>query len=244
MARRSGRRPGNPGTREAILAAARDIFAERGFDGASIRAIATSAGVDPALVHHYFGTKEQLFRATIDIPFNPQELLPQIAAGGAEGAGERLIALFLRVWDSPAGTAGAALMRSAVNNEWTARLLREFVVTQILRRAAGLLDLDPAQAPLRTSLVASQMVGVAMVRYILRLEPLASAPPELVVALVGPTIQRYLTGDIPGTDHATAGHDPATAGTGGHGSGPDGPAAGHDRAPAERPDSTTPPRSS
>jgi Transcriptional regulator len=208
MARRSGRRPGNPGTREAILAAARDTFAEHGFDGASIRAIAARAGVDPALVHHYFGTKEQLFRATVDIPFDPRELLPQITADGVEHAGERLLALFLRIWDSPAGTAGVALLRSAVNNEWGARLMREFVVTQILRRAANLLDLDPAQAPLRTSLVASQLVGVGMIRYILRLEPLASAPPELVVALIGPTIQRYLTGDIVGADHPGAGHGP------------------------------------
>lgn len=212
MARRSGRRPGNPDTREAILAAAREAFAERGFDGASIRAIATSAGVDPALVHHYFGTKEQLFQATIDIPFDPRELLPQIAAGGVDGAGERLVATFLRIWDSPAGTAGAALMRSAVNNEWTARLLREFVVTQILRRAAGLLDLDPAQAPLRTSLVASQLVGLAMARYILRLEPLASAPAEQVVAAVGPTVQRYFTGDLSGPAGDVSGTSPDRSG--------------------------------
>lgn len=196
MARRSGRRPGNPDTREAILAAAREVFAERGFDGASIRAIATSAGVDPALVHHYFGTKDQLFVATINIPFDPQEILPQIAAGGMDGVGERLVRTFLRVWDSPAGTAGAALFRSAVNNEWTAKLFREFLVTQVLRRATGLLEIDPAEAPLRSSLVASQMAGLVLVRYILRLEPLASASPDVVVAAVGPTVQRYLSGDL------------------------------------------------
>ncbi|GIG89983.1 TetR/AcrR family transcriptional regulator [Plantactinospora endophytica] len=196
MARRSGRRPGNPDTREVILRAARDAFAERGFDRTSIRAIATSAGVDPALVHHYFGTKDQLFLATIDIPFDPQELLPQIAADGIDGVGERLVRTFLRVWDSPAGTAAAALFRSAMNNEWTARLLREFLETQVLRRATGLLEIDPAEAPLRSSLVASQMAGMVMVRYILRLEPLASAPPDMVVAAVGPTVQRYLTGDL------------------------------------------------
>ncbi|MBE1492311.1 TetR/AcrR family transcriptional regulator [Plantactinospora soyae] len=215
MARRSGRRPGNPDTREAILTAARDVFAERGFDGASIRAIATGAGVDPALVHHYFGTKDQLFVATINIPFDPQEILPQIAAGGLDGVGERLVRTFLRIWDSPAGTAGAALFRSAMNNEWTAKLLREFLVTQVLRRATGLLEIDPAQAPLRSSLVASQMAGLVMVRYILRMEPLASASPDVVVAAVGPTVQRYLAGDLTGlTEPASPGTDTAAPGTG------------------------------
>jgi AcrR family transcriptional regulator len=196
MARRTGRRPGNPDTREAILAAARDAFAERGFDAASIRAIATGAGVDPALVHHYFGTKDQLFLASINAPIDPRELLPQVLAGGPEQVGERLVRLFLKVWDSPAGAAGAALMRSAVSNEWTARLLREFMVTQILRRAMQSLDMDPAEAPLRASLVASQISGLAMIRYVIKVEPLASASPDEVVAAVAPTIQRYVTGDI------------------------------------------------
>jgi AcrR family transcriptional regulator len=197
MRRRTGRRPGNPDTRDAILAAARQAFAERGYDGASIRAIATSAGVDPALVHHYFGTKEQLFLATVEVPIDPRELLPQVVAGGREEIGERLVRTFLSVWDSPTGKAGAALLRSAMSSEWTARLLREFLVTQILRRILRLVELPPAEAPIRTSLVASQMAGLAMTRYIIRIEPLASAPPELIVATVGPTIQRYVTGDLP-----------------------------------------------
>jgi AcrR family transcriptional regulator len=198
MARRTGRRPGNPDTREAILAAARETFAERGFDGASIRTIAASAGVDPALVHHYFGTKEKLFLAVMSVPFNPGELLPQALAGGADGVGERLVRLFLRVWDSPAGTAGVALLRSAINNEWTARLMREFVVTQILRRAVVALDLPPAEAPLRTSLAATQLAGLAVVRYLLKVEPVATTPAEVLVAAIGPTVQRYLTGDLTG----------------------------------------------
>lgn len=196
MARRTGRRPGNPDTREAILAAAREAFAERGFDAASIRAIATSAGVDPALVHHYFGTKDRLFLASLNAPIDPGELLPQVLAGGPDQVGERLVRLFLRVWDSPAGAAGAALMRSAVSNEWTARMLREFMVTQILRRAMQGLDMDPKEAPLRASLVASQISGLAMIRYVIKVEPLASASPDEVVAAVAPTIQRYVTGDI------------------------------------------------
>lgn len=199
MARRTGRRPGNPDTREAILAAARAAFAERGFDGASIRAIATDAGVDPALVYHYFGTKDQLFLAVMNSPIDPRELLPQVFAGDRDRLGERLVRTFLGVWDSPAGAAGVAMLRSGMTNDWTARILREFLVSQILRRVLTHLDLDPTEAPLRTSLVATQLAGLAMIRYLLKLEPLASAPPETVVAAVAPTIQRYLTGDLPGT---------------------------------------------
>lgn len=203
MVRRSGRRPGNPDTRESILASAREAFAERGFDGASIRAIATAAGVDPALVHHYFGTKDKLFVATMNVPIDPQELLPTILGGGPDEAGARFVRTFLSIWDSPAGAAGVALMRSAVSHEWAARLMREFVVTQVLRRITSGLGLDPAEAPLRASLVASQMAGLALVRYILKVEPLASAPPETVVAAIAPTVQRYLTGALEGvTDPA------------------------------------------
>ncbi|PWU50282.1 TetR family transcriptional regulator, partial [Micromonospora globispora] len=183
-------------SREAILAAARAAFAERGFDAASIRAIATAAGVDPALVHHYFGTKEELFRATMEVPIDPAQLLPSVLSGGREGVGERLVRTFLGVWDSPAGTPAVALLRSAVNNEWTARLLREFLVTQVLRRVLDHLDLDPAELPLRGSLVATQMIGLGMMRYVIRLEPVASAPVETLVAAIGPTVQRYLTGDL------------------------------------------------
>ena len=197
MARRTGRRPGSPDTRAAILAAAREVFAERGFDGAAIRAIATGAGVDPALVHHYFGTKDQLFMDAMDSPIDPRELAPQILAGGVDEVGERLVRIFIEVWDSPAGAAGVALLRSALNNEWGARLVREFLVTQVLRRILERLELDPAQAPLRAGLVAAQMAGLAVMRYVIKLEPVASASPEALARTVGPTIQRYLTGPLP-----------------------------------------------
>nr|BFE66146.1 TetR family transcriptional regulator [Dactylosporangium thailandense] len=194
---RTGRRPGNQDTREAILNAARQAFAERGFDGASIRQIATSAGVDPALVHHYFGAKDRLFLATMDAPFDPGEVLPQVFDPGLDGVGERLVRMFVSVWDSPAGTPVVALVRSAMQHDWSARMLREFLVSQILRRATRALNLDPAEAPIRTSLVASQLIGLAMLRYILKLEPLASMPPEEVVRYVAPTIQRYLADPLP-----------------------------------------------
>jgi AcrR family transcriptional regulator len=189
---RTGRRPGNQDTREAIMLAARKAFADKGFDGASIRAIATSAGVDPALVHHYFGSKEQLFLETLNVPVNPEDFLPKVFEGGVEGVGERLVRTFLTVWDSPAGSTVAALVRSGLQHEWSARLLRELVTTQILRRATKELALDPAEAPKRTALVASQMIGLGLTRYILKLEPLASLPADEVVRSIAPTVQRYL----------------------------------------------------
>jgi AcrR family transcriptional regulator len=197
---RTGRRPGNQDTREAILVAAKQAFAERGYDNASIRQIATGAGVDPALVHHYFGTKDRLFVATMEIPINPTDMIPKIVAGGPDGVGERVVRTFLTVWDSPAGTTAAALLRSVLSHEWSARMLREFLVSQILGKIVQSLDLDPKQAQLRATLAASQIVGLAMARYIIKVEPLASAPRETLVATIGPTIQRYLTEPLDGLD--------------------------------------------
>ncbi|WP_433616521.1 TetR family transcriptional regulator [Dactylosporangium sp. CA-139114] len=198
MARRSGRRPGSPDTREAILTAARTAFAEKGYDQTSIRAIAAAAGVDPALIHHYFGTKDQLFLATMNAPFDPAEVLPRIIDGPRDETGTRLVRFILALWDSPAGAPAAALMRSAVSNEWTARLVREFVVTRILAHVIKGLNLDESEAPMRTSLVVTQIVGLVMVRYIVKVEPIASTPPAQLIAAIGPTVQHYLTGDLPG----------------------------------------------
>jgi AcrR family transcriptional regulator len=194
---RTGRRPGNQDTREAILVAARQAFTERGFDATSIRHIAGAAGVDPALVHHYFGTKDQLFLDAVQAPFDPAMIVPLVVTGGLTGIGERIVRTLLKVWDSEAGGAAAALVRSAVSNEAIARMMRDFVVLRVLRPVSKLLPLDPAEAPLRANLVASQVGGLILVRYILKFEPLASAPPDLVVAIVGPTVQRYLTGSLP-----------------------------------------------
>jgi AcrR family transcriptional regulator len=194
---RTGRRPGNQDTREAILTAARDAFAERGYDGASIRNIATSAGVDPALVHHYFGTKNQLFIDAMQFPLDPAVLLPQVASAGLDGFGERLIRTMLGVWDSTAGGPAAAFIRSAVSNETMARLLREFVIQRILRRMSKELPIDPAEAQWRLMMVASQVAGLIMVRYIIKIEPMASAPPDAVVAMFAPTIQRYIADPLP-----------------------------------------------
>jgi AcrR family transcriptional regulator len=178
------------------LAAAREAFAERGFDGATIRGIATAAAVDPALVHHYFGNKDKLFLAAVHAPVDPGALLPQALEGGRENLGAGIVRTFLGVWDGPARPAALALLRSAVGNEWTAKLLREFLVSQVLRRVLGTLDLPAKEREARGALVASQLIGVVMARYVLLLEPLASATHESLVASLGPTLQRYLTGDV------------------------------------------------
>ena len=196
MVKRIGRRRGSPDTREAILEVARRLFSDKGFDATTVRAIASDAGVDPAMIHHYFRTKEELFRESLSIPFDPADEIPKIVAGGPEHAGENLIRTFVKVWDSPLGGAAAAMIRSAMSNEWTTRLLREFITTQILRRVTAELKLDPAEAPLRVSLVASQLAGLAMMRYIIKLEPLASLPVNELAKAVGPNVQRYITGSL------------------------------------------------
>jgi AcrR family transcriptional regulator len=179
-----------------VLTAARAAFAERGYDGATIRGIATAAGVDPALVHHYFGNKDKLFLAAVEAPADPDELLPAVLASPRDELGAALVRMVLRLWDGPARPAGLALLRSAVSNEWTAKLLREFLVSKVLRKVVSSLGFDPDVRAARASLVASQIMGLVMARYVLRLEPLASASPESLVAAIGPTVQRYLTGDV------------------------------------------------
>ena len=179
-----------------MLAAARTAFAERGFDGATIRGIATAAGVDPALVHHYFGNKDKLFLAAVEAPADPEDLLPEVLAGGPDDLGRNLLRMFLRVWDGPARPAGLALVRSAVGSEWTATLLREFLVARVLRRVVGTLDLPQSERDARGALVGSQLIGLVMARYVLKLEPLASASREDLVEAIAPNLQRYLTGDV------------------------------------------------
>jgi AcrR family transcriptional regulator len=147
-------------------------------------------------VHHYFGTKDKLFLAAVHAPVDPGELLPQALAGGRDALGANIVRTFLTVWDGPARPAALALVRSAVGSEWTAKLLREFLVSQVLRRVLSTLDLPQDERDARGALVASQLIGVVMARYVLRLEPLASATQESLVASLGPTLQRYLTGEV------------------------------------------------
>jgi AcrR family transcriptional regulator len=188
---RTGRRPGAGGTEAKILAAARANFARVGYEGGTIRAIAAEASVDPALVLHYFGSKEGVFRAAVAFPVDPALLMPQLLAPGLDGLGERLVRFFLDTWDSPAGRPLLALLRSVVASEEAAALLREFITREVLGRLAAALKAD--QPRLRASLTASTLVGMAMLRYIIKVEPLASAKPEVIAGWLGPTVQRYLT---------------------------------------------------
>ncbi len=189
--RRSGRRPGDSGAREAILREARQSFGSAGFSGTTIRGVARAAGVDPALVHHYFGTKDELFAASIELPFDPSVVVPALLAEGMDGLGERVVRTFLGIWDATPGQGPLlALLRSAVSDERAAQSVRDFVtrgVLGLLARAGA-----PDHAELRASLAASQVVGLAVARYVVRLEPLASATPDELGPLIGPTIDRYL----------------------------------------------------
>jgi AcrR family transcriptional regulator len=196
MTASSRRGPGRPADggdrRTAILAAARSEFAAKGYDASSVRGIARQADVDPALVHHYFGTKEKVFVAAMALPFDPAERLPQVLAGDPAQLGERLVRLFLGIWAEPDfRTPMLGMLRSAFTGEQGATLLREFVGSALLGRvvqAIGPVD------PLRVQAAVAQMVGVVILRYVVRLEPLASADPEEIVALVAPTVQRALVG--------------------------------------------------
>ncbi|MGY2119368.1 TetR/AcrR family transcriptional regulator [Nocardia gipuzkoensis] len=193
---RTGRRPGQSGAREAILAAARARFADVGFDKTSVRAVATDAGVDPALVHHYFGTKQQLFAAVVELPVDPEVTLRIIEAAPLDELGETIIRAVVGVWDSPAGPGVVALVRSILAGTDDPSLARTFVLEVVLERVRLRIATPEDDGRVRVALVASQMMGVLVGRKIIGVEPLASMPAAALAAAVGPTLQRYLTGDI------------------------------------------------
>ncbi|WP_245672258.1 TetR/AcrR family transcriptional regulator [Nocardia anaemiae] len=192
---RSGRRPGRSGAREDILAAARARFAEIGFDKTSIRAVAADAGVDPALVHHYFGTKQQLFAAVVELPIDPEATLRLIEAAPLDRLGETILGSVVAVWDSPAGPGIVAAVRSILAGGDTA-LARTFVLDVVLERVRMRIAKPEDDGRARVALVGTQMIGVLVARKILEIEPLASMPSPELVAAVAPTLQRYLTGEI------------------------------------------------
>ncbi|WP_433590883.1 TetR family transcriptional regulator [Nocardia sp. CA-145437] len=194
---RSGRRPGNSGTREAILDAARVRFAEVGFDKASIRSIATAAAVDPALVHHYFGTKHQLFAAALQLPIDPQEILAGFALVPLEQLGEHIIRTVVGIWDSPVGMPAVAAFRSMLASD-DPTLARTFLLEVVLKEIRPRVDSPPGTGAQRAVLAASQLAGLLVTRKILRLEPIASMPIDQLAGAIGPTLQRYFTGDLDG----------------------------------------------
>ncbi|MCD2466169.1 MULTISPECIES: TetR/AcrR family transcriptional regulator [unclassified Streptomyces] len=181
-----------PGARERILEAARAQFAERGYDKTSVRGIAKAAGVDAALVHHYFGTKDEVFAAAIEVSFEPATVVPAIVGGPRETIGERLARFFIGVWENPVSRAPLlAIVRSALTHEAAAKVLRTFVLRRLLERIAD--ELDVPDPRFRAELAASHMIGIAILRYVIQVEPMASVDPEEIVAMVAPTLQRYLT---------------------------------------------------
>ena len=193
---RGGRRPGDSGTRAAVLAAAREAFGMQGYGATSVRAVARTAGVDPSLVLHFFGSKDGLFAAAIELPVDPVELVAGLLAGDVDDLGERVVRTFLAVWDaSPGQGPMLAMLRSAVSHEDAAEMLRELLLRVILRPLA--VGAGGSNPDLRAALLASQLVGLAITRYVLRLEPVTSASADELAPLLGPTLQRYLTGQLP-----------------------------------------------
>jgi AcrR family transcriptional regulator len=192
---RRGRRPGAPDTRAAILVAARELFATHGFAGTSVRAVATAAGVDAALVHHYFGTKDDLFLAALELRVDPRVALLPVTEGGVDGAGERLMRLFVSVWDVEETRLPLLALVRGVLDPGGQQLVRDGFLRMVLGPVGSALELD--QPERRMQLVASQLIGLVVLRYVLAVEPLASTSSEELVATYAPTLQRYLSGPLP-----------------------------------------------
>ena len=194
--RRPGRPAGSSDTRNRILTSARELFARNGIRDTSIRAVAAAAGVDSALVHHYFGTKEKLFAAAVHIPIDPMDIIGPLREVPIEEIGYRLPSMLLPLWDSELGTGFIATLRSILAGSET-NLFRTFIQDIIAVEVAPRVDNPPGSGLIRVQFVASQLVGVMMARYILGLDPFASLPAEQVARTIAPNLQRYLTGDLP-----------------------------------------------
>ncbi|MFP3881362.1 MAG: TetR family transcriptional regulator [Actinomycetota bacterium] len=194
-AKRTGRRTGSPDTRSEIIDAAKRVFGKMGYDRATVRGIATEAGVDPSLIYHYFGAKDELFAASIDIPIPAAEALRSVFAADREDLGRRLAETFFFVWEQETARASLlGILRSAIGGEdQAAEAFRQFLTASVLDQISPLIGGENPR--LRALLMASQLVGVAMTRYVMRLEPIASAPIEDIIELVAPRIQSYAAGE-------------------------------------------------
>ncbi|OBB34159.1 TetR family transcriptional regulator [Mycolicibacterium peregrinum] len=198
---RERKRPGRPAgpsdKRERILTSARELFARNGIDKTSIRSIASDAGVDAALVHHYFGTKTELFAAAIHIPIDPMTVISRLKEVPVDQIGHTLPSILLPLWDSEIGKGFVATLRSILAGN-DVSLVRSFLQDIIIGEIGPRVDNPPGSSRIRIQFVASQLVGVAMARYILELEPFATLPADQIAETIAPTLQRYLTGDLPG----------------------------------------------
>lgn len=146
------------------------------------------------MVNHWFGGKEGLFVAALDLPVNPEVVLSRVLDGDPERTGERIVRTFVSVWDATGGGPFVALLRSVASHETAARMMREFVLEVMFRRLVD--TLGPDQRALRAALCASQVVGLGMARYVVKLDPMASADADTLAAAIGPNLQRYLTGPL------------------------------------------------
>lgn len=194
--KRPGRRPGTSSARDDILASARKLFSLNGIDKTSIRAIASDAGVDPALVHHYFGTKLDLFREVVQLPVDPSVVLQPLRDVPVDELGVTIPRLIIALWDSELGANMLAVFRSAltgVDDGLVRVFFREVLVNIIAERV----DSPPGSGVLRAEFAITQMAGILVGRYIMAIEPLASLTAEQIALTVGPNIQRYLTGALP-----------------------------------------------
>lgn len=193
--KRPGRRPGESGTREAIARSARLLFAELGYDRTTLRAVASEAGVDPALVVHFFGSKQALFLSVVELPFEPAEALPEILAGDRGLVGLRFARFVVGVLEDPeARSRITGIVRAAASEPEAARVMRELLSARIIGPLAESLGADDAR--LRATLTGSQVVGLVMARVVVGVEPLASLEPEALARAVAPTFQRYLAEPI------------------------------------------------
>jgi AcrR family transcriptional regulator len=194
--RRPGRPAGSSDTRERILTSARELFARNGISNTSIRAVAAAAGVDSALVHHYFGTKERLFAAAVRIPIDPMDIIGPLRDAPIEELGLKLPSMLVPLWDSEMGAAFIATLRSMLAGS-EVNLFRSFIQDMIAVEVGTRVDSPPGSGIIRIQFVASQLVGVLMARYILELEPFASLSADQIARTIAPNLQRYLTGDLP-----------------------------------------------
>lgn len=152
--------------------------------------------MDPALVHHYFGSKDDLFVAALQLPIDPRQIVDRVFAEGIDGAAERLLRIFFSVWDDPELRLPlVAMVRAAVTGEGEPSLFEEALPRLIFSPVADALGIEGAER--RAQLVSTQIIGLIVGRYILQVEPLASMPAEDLIAWIAPTIQRYLTADLP-----------------------------------------------
>lgn len=182
-------------TRALILTAAAAEFAREGYDSTSVRGIARVAGVDPALVRHYFADKADLFAEAVAAPMRPDRMVQQALAGPRDQIGDSLVRYIVTTLDKPAiAKRVIRVMHTALGQEFAARMLRQFIIREVLKRVAKELG-DDADAELRASFAATQIVGLVVARYGVRIEPLASASPDEVVQRIGPVVQWHLMGN-------------------------------------------------